>query len=84
MSDMQFSFDMKNWNDVSDGNGIIPSKAVQIYFRTKPKWEYQLTWSNSEGSFAERYNVWHNAVRKIKELEELGQECNVYVRNLIG
>ena len=82
MSDMQFSFDLKNWNDVGDGVATIPAKSIQVYFRIKPKWQYQITWTNSEGSYNENYDNWPDAVRKIKQLEELCQEHNLYVRNI--
>lgn len=82
MPDMQFSFDMKNWDNVADGVAIIPTKSIQVFFRQKPKWEYQMTWSNAEGLFDESYDNWPDAVRKIKQLEELGQEHNLYVRNI--
>ncbi len=81
MTIMQCSFDNKNWYDIDDGPFGIPAASVQVYFRVKPKWRYQISWSNSDGSFEEHYDVWHNAVRKIKELEGFGQECNVYVRD---
>jgi hypothetical protein len=82
MADMQFSFDNKEWHDVNDGPGIIPSKAIQVYFRPKPRWEYQVTWTNSIGrACAMRFGNLLDAIEKIKELAVLDLESNLYTRN---
>jgi len=89
MSDieMEYQYDTdrpNDWRPVYPDmpfNSNIPAGASQVYFRRKPQWNFEVSWSNSSGSYNQRYSILDSAMRKVSELMNEGEEPNLYVRN---